>query len=96
MDVTNTNGGYLLANAGDYIQFNFSVTGGSSVLSSWHIMANGTNTPTGASGGNVFALTDDGSPTISTSSVPEPGTLSLFGTGLFAAAGLLRRRTRKS
>lgn len=96
LNVDNNGSGYLLANANDFIQFDFDVTGGTSVLDSWHIMSNGTTTASGTGGGNVFALTDDGTPTTPPPpTVSEPGTLTLFGAGMLTLGQLVRRRSKK-
>lgn len=91
--VSSANGGFLLGPHGT-ILFNFTVTGVNgtpTVLPTWHIMANGTTTPTGTRGGNVFAVSEDGSPT---PTVPEPASLMLFGSGMLAIGRTIYSKVR--
>ncbi len=77
--------------------FTFLITlgSGSSLIvapDTWHVMADGTKNSDG-SGGNVFALSNDGVPTDPPSvSTPEPANMMLFGSGLIGIAGLIRRK----
>jgi hypothetical protein len=100
LDITSSSG-INISGAGAEQQFEFMLTlasGGSLVIApdTWHIMANGTNGPSG--GGNDFALTQDGTPYLvpppPTPPVPEPASMALFGTGLAAVSGFIRRRRR--
>lgn len=45
-----------------------------------------------ATSGTLTAQVSEGSVTIFTSPVPEPGTLAMFGTGILGLAGLIRRK----
>jgi hypothetical protein len=72
--------------------FDLSATGGDSVTGG---NGNGSATYTMNAGGAVvidYNYTPNGGP----SPVPEPGTLSLFGTGLLGLAGMLRSRFSKA
>ena len=80
--------GYLI-NPGESISFNFTLTTGpNALLSTWEVKANGTDSPN--QGGNVFALSNTGTPT--TSQVPEPAGLALLGSGLLGFGGYFRSK----
>jgi hypothetical protein len=77
--------------AGQTLTFDLgTITSSGSLLSTWQVMANGQLHADG-SGGNVFALSTDASPT-TPPSVPEPATFIMFGTGLVGVIGAARRR----
>jgi hypothetical protein len=45
-------------------------------------------------GGVTGSITSESFQILGTTSVPEPGSLTLFGTGLFVLSGALRRKLR--
>lgn len=81
-----TPGNGLLIGSGLTLQF--TISGWTGVQPSWHVMSTGTGCASGSSCGNVFALTNDGTP----STVPEPSSLVMLGSGLLGAVGVVRKK----
>jgi len=84
-----------ILNTGDSLSFTFDITcNGCSLMSSWDFLGSGN--PAGSTVGNVYAITNWGTPT----SMPEPSVAFLYGStlavGLVFAwrSGALRRSTK--
>ena len=89
VDVTSANGIYIGGPGSDQkISFVLTLSGGA-VLDSWHIMADATKLANGK-GGNVFALSNDGTPTPPVQT-PEPASMVLMALGLAGTAAFRRR-----
>lgn len=85
--------GPLITSAG--LTFDIQITGwtASDLMTSWDLLATGTQCPSGDQCGNTFALTNTG-PTGPPPAVPEPSSLVLFGSGLLGFGSFLRRFRR--
>jgi hypothetical protein len=89
VDVTSVNG-IAIGGPGSDQKFQFVLTlNNGPILDSWHIMADGTKKANGT-GGNIFAISNDGKP--NRTQTPEPASMLLMGIGL---AGLSAFRKRK-
>jgi hypothetical protein len=86
----------IATNIGDTYQISFNLNGGGINTPTGlyqDLSTNGDTSDTGGDGIDVLVYAQAGLP--APGNTPEPGTLVLFGSGLFGMAGLLRRKLAK-